>query len=280
MVDNDVVDIADFGKIKDVSIVNEWCRALFEGVQEFPELRKNQLFTGSCQAQYGIWHSKKTEWYVQKYIDAGRSRSDGEYWAKKYIKKPKVTERWAHSSQREFVSGIAVNEKYTATKKGVDALQCGLKRSVDLKFHPPGCDTLKSIVDHELGHQIDDLLALHKDQEVIKLFKTLRDRRDGVTYKNIFAAFSNIQFYDYTKIPGRKVKDIPNYHLTFSEADGNALETLNAIRAGMNVATVFGIKKNSPMPEIWNGLPVFNGDDSDLRFLDPKGVVVGLYAKG
>ena len=68
--------------------------------------------------------------------------------------------------------------------------------------------------------------------------------------------------------------------MTFSEADGNSLETLNAIRAGMNIATVFGIKKNSPMPEFWNGLPVFNGDDSDLRFLDPKGVVVGLYAKG
>jgi hypothetical protein len=33
------------------------------------------------------------------------------------------------------------------------------------------------------------------------------------------------------------------------------------------------------MPETYNGLPVFNGDESDLRFLDPKGVV-GLYAKG
>jgi len=34
------------------------------------------------------------------------------------------------------------------------------------------------------------------------------------------------------------------------------------------------------MPETYEGTPVFNGDDSDLRFLDPKGVVVGLYAKG
>ena len=104
--------------------------------------------------------------------------------------------------------------------------------------------------------------------------------RDGVEYKNIFEAFPEVQFYDYTKVPGRKVNGIKNYHLTFSEADGNALETLNAIRSGMNIATVFGIKKNSPMPEMWNGMPVFNGDDSDLRFLDPKGVVVGLYAKG
>lgn len=102
----------------------------------------------------------------------------------------------------------------------------------------------------------------------------------SIVFKNIFEAFPFTQFYDYTKIPGRKVNGISNYHLTFSEADGNALDTLNAIRAGMNVATVFGIKKNSPMPEMWNGMKVFNGDDSDLRFLDPKGVVVGLYAKG
>jgi hypothetical protein len=34
------------------------------------------------------------------------------------------------------------------------------------------------------------------------------------------------------------------------------------------------------MPETYMGRPVFNGDESDLRFLDPKGVVVGLYAKG
>jgi len=34
------------------------------------------------------------------------------------------------------------------------------------------------------------------------------------------------------------------------------------------------------MPETYNGLPVFNGDESDLRFLDPQGVIVGLYAKG
>ena len=34
------------------------------------------------------------------------------------------------------------------------------------------------------------------------------------------------------------------------------------------------------MPADYMGLPVFNGDESDLRFLDPKGVVVGLYAKG
>jgi hypothetical protein len=104
--------------------------------------------------------------------------------------------------------------------------------------------------------------------------------RNGQLFRNVFAAFPEVQFYDYTKILGRKVKDIPNYSLTFSAADGNDTDVLRAIAEGLNVATVFGIKKTLPMPETYNGLPVFNGDDSDLRFLDPKGVVVGLYAKG
>lgn len=104
--------------------------------------------------------------------------------------------------------------------------------------------------------------------------------RNGQLFRNVFAAFPEVQFYDYTKILGRKVKDIANYSLTFSAADGNDTDVLRAIAEGLNIATVFGIKKTEPMPETYNGLPVFNGDESDLRFLDPKGVVVGLYAKG
>ena len=98
--------------------------------------------------------------------------------------------------------------------------------------------------------------------------------------KNIFQLFPQVQFYDYTKILGRKVAHIDNYHLTFSAADGNDTDVLRAMAQGYNVATVFGLKKTQPMPETYQGRPVFNGDESDLRFLDPKGVIVGLYAKG
>jgi len=34
------------------------------------------------------------------------------------------------------------------------------------------------------------------------------------------------------------------------------------------------------VPDSFRGRPVVCGDDSDLRFLDPKGVWVGLTAKG
>ena len=104
--------------------------------------------------------------------------------------------------------------------------------------------------------------------------------RNEKLFRNIFSAFAEVQFYDYTKVLGRKVTAIENYHLTFSAADGNDADVVKAIQQGYNVATVFGIKKTLSMPETYVGLPVFNGDESDLRFLDPKGVVVGLYAKG
>ena len=104
--------------------------------------------------------------------------------------------------------------------------------------------------------------------------------RNGQSYTNIFTAFPELTFYDYTKILGRKISNIPNYSLTFSAADGNDADVYKAIAQGYNVAVVFGLKKTEAMPETYLGRPVFNGDDSDLRFLDPKGVIVGLYAKG
>jgi hypothetical protein len=91
----------------------------------------------------------------------------------------------------------------------------------------------------------------------------------------IIEKFPNVQFYDYTKMRNRKVSHLKNYHLTFSKADGNDMDVRLAASNGMNVAVVF---KN--VPESYIGRTVINGDETDLRFLDPKNVVVGLKAKG
>jgi hypothetical protein len=93
--------------------------------------------------------------------------------------------------------------------------------------------------------------------------------------RNIFELFPTVQFYDYTKVLGRKVADIKNYHLTFSKADGNDADVARAINAGMNVAAVF-----DQVPAEYKGREVIDADETDLRFLDPKGVIAGLKAKG
>ena len=87
---------------------------------------------------------------------------------------------------------------------------------------------------------------------------------------NIFALFPTIQFYDYTKVLGRKVSHIENYHLTFSKADGNDADVAEALMQGMSVVAVY-----DQIPE---GVP--SADETDLRFLDPKGIMLGLKAKG
>lgn len=87
---------------------------------------------------------------------------------------------------------------------------------------------------------------------------------------NIFNLFPTVQFYDYTKVLGRKVKHLPNYHLTFSKADGNDSDVAEALMQGMSVVAVYDA--------IPSGVP--SADETDLRFLDPRGVMLGLKAKG
>ena len=99
---------------------------------------------------------------------------------------------------------------------------------------------------------------------------------------DIIRDFPEIQFYDYTKVLNRVYKAPENYHLTLSYSEANpgyadrVLTYANKYKA--NIAVVFRDKHN--IPETFLGRPVINGDADDLRFLDPQGVVVALYAKG
>ncbi len=94
----------------------------------------------------------------------------------------------------------------------------------------------------------------------------------------IFSDFPDVQFYDYTKVIERLWKPIPkNYHLTFSRSEKNDKACLEALEKGFNVALVY--KRNEEIPKLWNGFTVYSGDEHDLRFLDPFGVIA-LKSKG
>jgi hypothetical protein len=93
--------------------------------------------------------------------------------------------------------------------------------------------------------------------------------------KNIFEMFPQIQWYDYTKIPTRKVDHIPNYHLTWSYSEANDKYAKLFDKVPNNKAVVF----NNFLPKVFKGLKVIDGDTHDMRFLDKSNVVVGLLAK-
>jgi len=94
------------------------------------------------------------------------------------------------------------------------------------------------------------------------------------------SSYPEIEFYDYTKVEYRmgKYRDTPNLHLTFSKDENSKESQLEYLLSNkMNVAAVFSGKT---LPDTYLGYPVINGDLTDLRFLDERGVIVGLLAKG
>jgi hypothetical protein len=108
-------------------------------------------------------------------------------------------------------------------------------------------------------------------------------------YSNIFEAFPNVQFYDYTKNPRRALTNkIGNYYLTFSRAETklNIEYSRNVLNEGKNVAMVFSKELHEKIVKmgkiVYNNreVNVIDGDETDLRFLDIPNSIVALKAKG
>jgi len=101
--------------------------------------------------------------------------------------------------------------------------------------------------------------------------------------KNIFQLFPDVQFYDYTKHPCRNLegKTAGNYDLTYSYSGITPHNvTIKGILNSSNsrVAVVFDKLEN--IPSTFRGWTVIDGDNTDVRHIEPKTVVVALYAKG
>ncbi len=111
----------------------------------------------------------------------------------------------------------------------------------------------------------------------------------------IIQEFPEVQWYDYTKHPGRisaKNLLLPNYHVTFSRSEDNHADVIRALNSNCNVSVVFADRGRpyvanrshlQRLPKTWHGFKVVNGDVSDLRYEDPvgrrRGHVIGLRLK-
>lgn len=135
-------------------------------------------------------------------------------------------------------------------------------------------------------------LAVKKEMEAVFRLNLTSDLmwEDIQLFKgtNLFQHFPETQFYDYTKSFKRmcsfldkpfikgEAKFPSNYHLTFSRSENNDKKCEMVLAMSGNVAVVF----RNQLPKTWKGFEVVNGDETDLRFLDKRGVVVGLIEKG
>jgi hypothetical protein len=139
-----------------------------------------------------------------------------------------------------------------------------------------------------LSQLVKEIVAAEKKAK--KKEMTLLVRLNGtsdIRWENydVIQKFPQIQFYDYTKLVNRR--NIPdNYDLTFSYSGVGGFDRFNkkAVEAGMRVAVVFRnraiVEQMLANDETFLNLSVVDGDDTDVRHIDPQGVVVALYAKG
>ena len=110
-------------------------------------------------------------------------------------------------------------------------------------------------------------------------------------WSDLIESLPNIQFYDYSKVLQRVIRNtLPNYHLTFS-ASFNSAKTIkqfkNAVKSKLNIAISFNTKECADEFKIPEYIQVFGTkvkladfDETDLRFLDQDGAIGKLTRKG
>jgi hypothetical protein len=119
-------------------------------------------------------------------------------------------------------------------------------------------------------------------------------------FKGIIDAFPDVMYYDYTKLASNVIA--PNHHLTYSSTGASQVvngekvfnpysnwdRMVQRLLGGQNVAMAFTSRKDMPTAiqdeKTGETFEVWNGDNYDARFLDPKtesgkGLVIGLTNK-
>lgn len=111
------------------------------------------------------------------------------------------------------------------------------------------------------------------------------DRTRGIHmyYTNIFHAFPELQFYDYTKIYKRFERDdIPaNYDLSLSYSLASRKYAQACTRTHEKLgARLVVVVRSQEVKQFHVDLGGIDGDAHDLRFTEPQGAMIYLKAKG
>jgi hypothetical protein len=165
--ENNLADRVDYKGIH-VDVANAWNQSIYEHLRDFPELRPNFKFIGTEQARNALWHQTEVDNLVKRLQEANRGVDEATLrdYAARRIKKPKTRANTYASATNEtwgVAQGICVNAKWG---KAPAALREALANDVRMQWHPAGCDSIRSVVDHEIGHQLDYLLGLKSDLDI------------------------------------------------------------------------------------------------------------------
>jgi SPP1 gp7 family putative phage head morphogenesis protein len=173
-----IAENAKYGGLS-LEVANECNQSVYEHFRRFPELKKFD-FVGSTQDHYTFIYNRRLEDYLKKLRKANPGVEESRLlsYAKRKIKKKKVTSNaYAISVSTDGVRGISINRAWGA-RSSMDRFRNSVQRDVASGFHPKGCGTIRAIVDHEMGHQLDSFVNLSEDLEIKNLYASLGKKGD------------------------------------------------------------------------------------------------------
>ena len=171
---------ADYTGI-DVHCANEWNRGLAAMKNKYPEVAEQIKFVGSMQKRNELLEAELKNYAKNNKLTKDTKELLDYVLGKLNIKSNRTAESFHvaklgnNSDENEIIkivnkyAGISLNSDYYNNYDNVIAER---KRQVANGWKPVGCDTLKSLFDHEFGHQIDKLLGISKSKDVKEYFET------------------------------------------------------------------------------------------------------------
>lgn len=166
--ENDLANVVNYEGL-DVEIANAMNQSIYEATTEFPELRKNMEFVGSLQDLFDIQHEILVKAKMNAFKKLQPDLSDDyvrKFIKENYLKEIVPEDAFAASNTRIGLRGITFNKNLSI--KEINKL---LREGVTDKFRPIGCDTIKSVIDHEVGHMLDNLLTITNDPKIKNTLK-------------------------------------------------------------------------------------------------------------
>lgn len=186
------VKICNYNGI-DLDVANELNAVVQKGIILCPKIKENINFIGSLNELNNLYEKDLIDFYFQQFHSSvsqlGNDRClnmakafaerlkikfDNKVYAISYKKINMADERVKIYNK---YAGVSINEVWGKDK---NIILANVKKDVKDRWHPQGCDTIKSIFDHEIGHQLDYALNLRNNKHIINLYNGISNFNKSV----------------------------------------------------------------------------------------------------
>lgn len=170
-------------KKKDLAQVKDIFDCVALHFTNYPELRQKIKFVGSINGRVKMLEDVKFHelraLYPQMLEEAIRKYARS--FARKHAGADSHTYAYSHEAFSKYgLNGVAFNSTWAG-----DKVKDALRNDVEHRYHPIGCDTVKSIFDHELGHKLDELLSLYTDPDFLAIYNPAKAKGEQYITDNL-----------------------------------------------------------------------------------------------